>query len=120
MKIDYALQFTMFNTITIFKAIITVNIYVNVMSHDYSYPDMKLLHTQPAHSSNCICIQFDQSGQYFATGSADALMSLWDITDLTCLRTFSRYLIWIHILLFLYRTYCIVVISQISCVEFKP
>ncbi|XP_067928196.1 THO complex subunit 3-like isoform X2 [Watersipora subatra] len=59
----------------------------------HSYPDMKLLHTQPAHSSNCICIKFDQSGQYFATGSADALMSLWDISDLTCLRTFSR-LVW--------------------------
>ena len=56
-----------------------------------SYPDMKLVYTQPAHSSNCICIKFDQSGQYFATGSADALMSLWDITDLTCLRTFARY-----------------------------
>ena len=55
-----------------------------------SYPDMKLIYTQPAHSSNCICIKFDPSGQYFATGSADALMSLWDIDDLTCLRTFSR------------------------------
>lgn len=51
---------------------------------------MKLIYTQPAHSSNCICIKFDPSGQYFATGSADALMSLWDIDDLTCLRTFSR------------------------------
>mgnify|MGYP001791688125 CR=1 FL=1 len=56
-----------------------------------SYPDMKLLYTQPAHSSNCICIEFDRSGQYFATGSADALMSLWDTSELCCLMTFSRY-----------------------------
>ncbi len=40
--------------------------------------------------ANCICLEFDKSGKYFATGSADALASLWDVKTLSCLRTFSR------------------------------
>ena len=28
--------------------------------------------------------------RYFATGSADALVSLWDLEELVCVRTFSR------------------------------
>lgn len=28
--------------------------------------------------------------RYFATGSADALVSLWDCDELVCIRTFSR------------------------------
>ncbi len=37
-----------------------------------------------------ICLEFDKSGKYFATGSADALASVWDVKTLSCLRTFSR------------------------------
>ncbi|KAJ8303591.1 hypothetical protein KUTeg_019987, partial [Tegillarca granosa] len=33
---------------------------------------------------------FLTSGKYFATGSADALVSLWDTIELVCVRTFSR------------------------------
>lgn len=29
-------------------------------------------------------------GKYFATGSADALVSLWDVDELVCVRCFSR------------------------------
>ncbi|PNJ78051.1 THOC3 isoform 6, partial [Pongo abelii] len=43
-----------------------------------------------AHPSNCICIKFDPMGKYFATGSADALVSLWDVDELVCVRCFSR------------------------------
>ena len=28
--------------------------------------------------------------RYFATGSADALVSLWDLEELVCVRAFSR------------------------------
>jgi THO complex subunit 3 len=35
-------------------------------------------------------LEFDKSGKYFATGSADALTSLWDVNTLTCLRTYTR------------------------------
>ncbi|VVC96016.1 unnamed protein product [Leptidea sinapis] len=32
----------------------------------------------------------DPTGRFFATGSADALVSLWDVNELACLRVFSR------------------------------
>eukprot|EP00105_Crassostrea_gigas_P021733 XP_011440976.2 PREDICTED: angiopoietin-1 [Crassostrea gigas] len=40
-----------------------------------SYPDLKLQHTLNAHPADCICIEFDPKEKYFATGSADALVS---------------------------------------------
>jgi WD40 repeat protein len=55
-----------------------------------SYPDLKVQHVLPAHPANCICIEFDPVGNYFATGSADALVSLWDVHELVCVRTLSR------------------------------
>ncbi|KAK6178035.1 hypothetical protein SNE40_012874 [Patella caerulea] len=55
-----------------------------------SYPALKPLHSLTAHPANCICIEFDPVGTYFATGSADALVSLWDLSELVCVRTFSR------------------------------
>ncbi|PVD30873.1 hypothetical protein C0Q70_10148 [Pomacea canaliculata] len=58
--------------------------------HILSYPELKLQHVLNAHPANCICIEFDPTGHYFATGSADALVSLWDLYDLVCVRTFAR------------------------------
>ncbi|GAB6031574.1 THO complex subunit 3 [Chamberlinius hualienensis] len=55
-----------------------------------SYPELQLQHVLQAHPANCICIEFDPVGKYFATGSADALVSLWDVNELACVRTFSR------------------------------
>ena len=57
--------------------------------HVYHYPEMKLQHVLQAHPASCICIQFDPTGKYFAVGSADALVSLWDVNELACVRTFS-------------------------------
>lgn len=56
----------------------------------FSYPELKLIQSINAHPSNCICIKFDPTGKYFATGSADALVSLWDVEELVCVRCFSR------------------------------
>ena len=58
--------------------------------HVHSYPDMNLLHVLQAHPANCLCIEFDPTGNYFAVGSADALVSLWDVNELACVRTFSH------------------------------
>jgi len=46
--------------------------------------------TLSAHTANCYCIEFDSSGQHFAVGGADALVSLWDLRELVCIRTFAR------------------------------
>ncbi|KAM9835666.1 THO complex subunit 3 [Syngnathus typhle] len=55
-----------------------------------SYPELKTIQSINAHPSNCICIKFDPTGKYFATGSNDALVSLWDLSELVCVRCFSR------------------------------
>ena len=56
----------------------------------FSYPDMKPQYVLNAHPANCICIAFDPKGKYMATGSVDALASLWDVNDFVCVRTLSR------------------------------
>jgi THO complex subunit 3 len=55
-----------------------------------SYPDLIEVSNIEAHLANCICLEFDRSGRYFATGSADAITSLWDVRSLSCVRTFAR------------------------------
>ncbi|XP_049835346.1 THO complex subunit 3 isoform X2 [Schistocerca gregaria] len=61
--------------------------------HILSYPDLELQHVLKAHPGTCICIELDPTGKYFATGSADALVSLWDLEELACLRTFSSLMV---------------------------
>lgn len=65
---------------------------IKCMKLYFSYPDLRSQHVLNAHPANCICIEFDPKGQYFATGSADALVSLWDLSELVCVRTLSRYI----------------------------
>ena len=48
------------------------------------------LHTIRAHTAGLYCMAFDASRPRMALGSADALVSLWDLDEFTCLRTFSR------------------------------
>ena len=54
-----------------------------------SYPEIKDILN--AHTANCLCIEFDPTGRYFATGSADALVSVWDVANLVCVRAMARY-----------------------------
>ena len=42
------------------------------------------------HTASCYCIDFDRSGKYLAVGGADALVSLWSLPEMVCVRTFSR------------------------------
>ncbi|XP_020811613.1 THO complex subunit 3 [Drosophila serrata] len=58
--------------------------------HVLSYPGLEHQVTLKAHPANCICIEFGPTGKYFATGSADAQVSLWDAHELACLRMISR------------------------------
>jgi len=53
-------------------------------------PELKVSKKLEAHPANIYCIEFDPTGKYFAVGSADALVSLWDINELCCLRTFGN------------------------------
>lgn len=51
---------------------------------------MKLVHQLKAHSMSCVCIEFDPSGMYFAVGSADASVSLFEAGELACVKTFTN------------------------------
>ena len=55
-----------------------------------AYPELTHLHTIRAHTAGLYCMAFDASRPRMALGSADALVSLWDLDEFTCLRTFSR------------------------------
>ncbi|XP_054167492.1 THO complex subunit 3-like [Oppia nitens] len=58
--------------------------------HVLSYPALQPQMVLNAHPATCICIEFDSFGKYFAVGSADAMVSIWDANHLVCLRTMSR------------------------------
>lgn len=56
----------------------------------YEYPALKLLQSLRGHTANCYCVEADPTCNYLAVGSADALVTLWDIKSSVCLRTFSE------------------------------
>ncbi|RUS22342.1 WD40-repeat-containing domain protein [Jimgerdemannia flammicorona] len=56
----------------------------------FDYPSLELLHTLEAHTANCYCLEVDPRGRYLATGSADAIVSLWDLEEWVCVRTFGK------------------------------
>jgi len=55
-----------------------------------AWPSLEVLHTLEAHTSNCFSIEFDPRGRYLAVGGADAIVSLWDLKEWICVRTFDR------------------------------
>ncbi|KAG6557382.1 hypothetical protein Mapa_000651 [Marchantia paleacea] len=55
-----------------------------------AYPTLHTLRTLVAHTAGCYCIAIDPSGKYFAVGSADALVSLWEVSEMLCARTFTK------------------------------
>ncbi|KAK9479820.1 WD40-repeat-containing domain protein [Lipomyces japonicus] len=49
----------------------------------------KVLASVPAHRAAITAAQFDPLGRYLAVGSADSLVSIWQLHDLSCLRTIT-------------------------------
>lgn len=47
-------------------------------------------HTLHAHTANCYCIEFDPRSEHFAVGGADAMVSVWSVRELACVRTCTR------------------------------
>lgn len=56
----------------------------------FSFPQLAPVKTLRAHTAGCYCIAFDPTGACFAAGSADALVSIWDVRDKVCLQTLPR------------------------------
>ena len=55
-----------------------------------SYPGWAACHSLAAHTGGCYCLALSPSGDALAVGSADALVSLWDLEELSCVRTMGR------------------------------
>lgn len=55
-----------------------------------AYPSWEARHTLAAHTAGCYCLAFDPRGGQLAVGSADALVSLWALDELCCVRTMPR------------------------------
>lgn len=45
----------------------------------------------PAHTASCYSISFSADGNFFAVGSADSLVSVWDRHELICSHTVARF-----------------------------
>ncbi|TPX33346.1 hypothetical protein SmJEL517_g03789 [Synchytrium microbalum] len=54
------------------------------------YPLLNTAETVEAHTASCYCIDFDPRGRYWATGSADSVIGLWDLEESICVRTFAK------------------------------
>ncbi|KAL5548787.1 hypothetical protein UlMin_004018 [Ulmus minor] len=54
-----------------------------------AYSSIKPVDTLMAHTAGCYCIAIDPTKRYFAVGSADSLVSLWDISEMLCVRTYK-------------------------------
>lgn len=48
------------------------------------------LNSTKGHTSNCNCIKITQDGTKFVVGAADALITVWDTTDMACSRVIGR------------------------------
>ncbi|DBA03436.1 TPA: hypothetical protein N0F65_002844 [Lagenidium giganteum] len=51
--------------------------------------NLESVHKVTAHAGSCFCIDFHPNGRYVALGSIDSLVSLWDLEELYCVRTFA-------------------------------
>jgi len=58
--------------------------------HITQYPSLEPLLQIPAHTAHCICLKFSPDKQHFATGGADALINIWDASELSYLTSYSR------------------------------
>ena len=55
------------------------------------YPSYQDAFTLNAHTANLYCLDVDPTGRYFALGGADAILSIWDINNLICVSTMTRF-----------------------------
>ncbi|KAG0566409.1 hypothetical protein KC19_7G061900 [Ceratodon purpureus] len=85
-KFTYEVNEIAWNTTGEFFFLTTGNGTVEVLE----YPSLQTLQTLIAHTAGCYCIAIDPTGRYLAVGSADALVSLWDVSEMLCVRTFTK------------------------------
>ncbi|CAI5744597.1 unnamed protein product [Peronospora destructor] len=61
---------------------------MRVVSEQKGNPNLESVHKVTAHAGSCVCLDFHPSGRYLALGGVDSLVSLWDLEELYCVKTF--------------------------------
>ncbi|GLD93276.1 hypothetical protein PINS_up001868 [Pythium insidiosum] len=61
---------------------------MRIVAEKKGNPNFENVHKVIAHAGSCFCLDFHPSGRYVALGGIDSLVSLWDLQELYCVRTF--------------------------------
>uniref|UniRef100_K3WJS8 Uncharacterized protein n=1 Tax=Globisporangium ultimum (strain ATCC 200006 / CBS 805.95 / DAOM BR144) TaxID=431595 RepID=K3WJS8_GLOUD len=61
---------------------------MRIVAEPKGTPYLENVHKVVAHAGSCFCLDFHPSGRYVAVGGIDSLVSLWDLEELFCVRTF--------------------------------
>eukprot|EP00823_Brevimastigomonas_motovehiculus_P006926 TRINITY_DN5951_c0_g1_i1.p1 TRINITY_DN5951_c0_g1~~TRINITY_DN5951_c0_g1_i1.p1 ORF type:complete len:340 (+),score=66.52 TRINITY_DN5951_c0_g1_i1:123-1142(+) len=56
----------------------------------YSYPAFEFQATLEGHNALCLALDMDRDERYVALGSSDAVVTIWDLKELACVRTYSQ------------------------------
>uniref|UniRef100_M4B9B4 Anaphase-promoting complex subunit 4-like WD40 domain-containing protein n=1 Tax=Hyaloperonospora arabidopsidis (strain Emoy2) TaxID=559515 RepID=M4B9B4_HYAAE len=61
---------------------------IRVVAEKKGNPNLESAHKVTAHAGSCVCLDLHPSGRYLALGGLDSLVSLWDLEELYCAKTF--------------------------------
>ncbi|RQM18069.1 hypothetical protein DD237_000412 [Peronospora effusa] len=61
---------------------------MRVVSEQKGNPNLESALKVTAHAGSCVCLDFHPSGRYLVLGGVDSLVSLWDLEELYCAKTF--------------------------------
>ncbi|CAH0492249.1 unnamed protein product [Peronospora farinosa] len=61
---------------------------MRVVSEQKGNPNLESALKVTAHAGSCVCLDFHPFGRYLVLGGVDSLVSLWDLEELYCAKTF--------------------------------
>ncbi|KAG1708250.1 hypothetical protein DVH05_024933 [Phytophthora capsici] len=61
---------------------------MRIVTEKKSNPNLESAHKVMAHAGSCFCLDFHPSGRFLALGGLDSLVSIWDLEELYCVKTF--------------------------------
>ncbi|KAF4324197.1 hypothetical protein BBO99_00000059 [Phytophthora kernoviae] len=61
---------------------------MRIVAEKKGNPNLESMHKVIAHAGSCVCLDFDSTGRYLALGGLDSLVSVWDLEELYCVKTF--------------------------------
>ncbi|KAG7402334.1 THO complex subunit 3 [Phytophthora boehmeriae] len=61
---------------------------MRIVAEKKGNPNLESVHKVIAHAGSCISLDFDSTGRYLVLGGLDSLVSVWDLEELYCVKTF--------------------------------